>query len=102
MSRSSDRDRDPAAHREGVTDLDHLVPLWCRIPGELIVKVEARSAELGLTVDQFVSLGIAAVLPDMIAEGLRRQVYRDAAAATWPGARERQTSQPRRPSDVCS
>lgn len=93
---------DATAHREGVTDLDHLVPLWCRIPVELIVKVEARSAELGLTVDQFVSLGIAAVLPDMIAEGLRRQVYRDAAAATWPGARERQTSQPRRPSEVCS
>lgn len=79
--------RGPADHREGVTDLDHLTPVWCRVPERLIDDVAARASDVGLTVDQFVSLALAFTLPRIIAESLRRNVVRDGHESTWPGAR---------------
>jgi len=79
--------RGPADHREGVTDLDHLTPVWCRVPEQLVDDVAVRASTVGLTVDQFVSLALTVTLPGIIAESLRRKVVRDAEAATWPGPR---------------
>lgn len=78
---------DATAHREGVTDLDHLVPVWCRIPEELAAEVTVKASELGLTVDQWVAVALVATLPGIIAESLARNLDRDGNAATWPGPR---------------
>jgi len=78
---------DATKHREGLTDLDHLVPVWCRIPEHLVDQVTASAAKVGLTVDQFVCLALVATLPGIIAESLTRNLDRDGNAATWPGPR---------------
>lgn len=78
---------DATKHREGLTDLDHLVPVWCRIPEHLAAEVTVRASELGLTVDQWVAIALVATLPRIIAESLARNLDRDGNAATWPGPR---------------
>lgn len=78
---------DATAHREGLTDLDHLVPVWCQIPEHLAAEVTVRASELGLTVDQWVALALVATLPGIIAESLARNLDRDGNAAIWPGPR---------------
>jgi len=78
---------DATAHREGITDLEHLVPVWCRIPEHLVDQVTIRAAKVGLTVDQFVCLALVATLPGIIAETLQRNLARDTDNATWPGPR---------------
>lgn len=87
MSRGVNGGRGPADHREGLNDLDNLVPLHCRLPEELIVAVEQRAAAASLTVDQFVCLAIAETLPGIIADALRWRTVRDGNRATWPGPR---------------
>lgn len=78
---------DATNHREGVTDLDHLVPVWCQIPEHLAAEVTVKASELGLTVDQWVTLALVSTLPGIIAESLARNLERDGNAATWPGPR---------------
>lgn len=87
MSNDRRGGRGPADHREGVTDLDHLTPVWCRVPEQLVDDVAARASDAGITVDQFVSLALTVTLPGIIAESLRRNVVRDGKASTWPGPR---------------
>ncbi len=78
---------DATAHREDATDLDRLVPVWCRISVDLVDQVTARARDGGLTVDQYVCLALVATLPGIIAESLARNFGRDGNAATWPGPR---------------
>lgn len=78
---------DATAHREGIADLDHLVPVWCRVPEHLVAEVTVKASELGLTVDQWVTLALVATLPGIIAESLARNLDCDGNVTIWPGPR---------------
>jgi len=76
--------RPPLAYASRGADQHHLSALSATLPEDLVERVKSRASLTGLTVDQFVTLALALVLPRMIEGVIHHRVENAGRSVQWP------------------
>lgn len=86
--------RPPLVYSPRDVDREHLTTLSTTLPSDLVDRVKRRAESNRLTVDQFVTLALAAVLPRMIDDVIRRRVENAVQSVQWPTRWVDETAEP--------